>query len=82
MIINGQYGAEELTVSVDNRYSKVASGSIVAKDRMALNEYKRKKDNNDMERGVINNIRQDVDGLKNDISDIKMLLTKLIEDKD
>ena len=81
MIINGQYGAEELTVSVDNRYSKVASGSIVAKDRMALNEYKRKKENNDMERGVINNIRQDVDGLKNDISDIKMLLTKLIEDK-
>ena len=61
MIINGQYGAEELTVSVDNRYSKVASGSIVAKDRMALNEYKRKKENNDMERGVINNIRQDVD---------------------
>ena len=82
MLINGQYGAEELTVSVDNRYSKVASGSIVAKDRMALNEYKRKKENNDMERGVINNIRQDVDGLKNDISDIKMLLTKLIEDKD
>ena len=82
MIINGQYGAEELTVSVDNRYSKVASGSIVAKDRMALNEYKRKEENNDMERGVINNIRQDVDGLKNDISDIKMLLTKLIEDKD
>ena len=81
MIINGQYGAEELTVSVDNRYSKVASGSIVAKDRMALNEYKRKKENNDMERGVINNIRQDVDELKGDMSDIKMLLTKLIEDK-
>ena len=82
MIINGQYGAEELTVSVDNRYSKVASGSIVAKDRMALNEYRRRKENDDMEQGVINNIRQDVDGLKNDISDIKMLLTKLIEDKD
>ena len=75
-------GYEELTVSTDRRYVKVASGSIVAKDRMALNEYKRKKENNDMERGVINNIRQDVDGLKNDISDIKMLLTKLIEDKD
>ena len=82
MIINGQYGAEELTVSGDNRYSKVASGSIVAKDRMALNEYRRKKENVDMERGVINNIRQDVDGLKNDVSDIKMLLTKLIEDKE
>ena len=82
MIINGQYGAEELTVSVDNRYSKVASGSIVAKDRMALNEYRRKKENVDMERGVINNIRQDVDGLKSDVSDIKMLLTKLIEDKE
>ena len=81
-MINGQYGAEELKVKGDHRYVKVASGSIVAKDRMALNEYKRKKENNDMERGVINNIRQDVDGLKNDISDIKMLLTKLIEDKD
>ena len=34
-----------------------------------------------MERGVINNIRQDVDELKGDMSDIKMLLTKLIEDK-
>ena len=49
-------GDEELTVSSDRRYVKVASGSIVAKDRMALNEYRRKKENNDMERGVINNI--------------------------
>ena len=74
-------GDEELTVSSDRRYVKVASGSIVLKDRMALNEYRAKKANNDMERGVINNIRQDVDGLKSDVSDIKMLLTKLIEDK-
>jgi hypothetical protein len=81
MKINGQYGVEELTVSTDRRYAKVASGSIVAKDRMALNEYRTKKSNNDMEQSVINNIRQDVDGLKSDMSDIKMLLTKLIEDK-
>ena len=82
MIINGQYGEEELEVRGDHRYVKVASGSIVAKDRMALNEYRTRKANNDMERGVINNIRQDVDGLKSDVSDIKMLLTKLIEDKE
>ena len=75
-------GDEELTVSSDRRYVKVASGSIVAKDRMALNDYRTKKSNNDMERGVINNIRQDVDDLKGDMSDIKMLLTKLIEDKE
>ena len=81
MIINGQYGAEELKVRGDNRYVKVASGSIVAQDRMSLNEYKRKKENNEIEKGVINNIRQDVDELKGDMSDIKMLLTKLIEDK-
>ena len=81
MSINGQYGNEELTVSTDRRYAKVASGSIVLKDRMALNEYRAKKANNDMERGVINNIRQDVDELKSDMSDIKMLLTKLIEDQ-
>ena len=74
-------GDEELTVSSDRRYVKVASGSIVAQDRMSLNEYRRKKENNEMEKSVINNIRQDVDGLKNDMSDIKMLLTKLIEDK-
>ena len=74
-------GDEELTVSSDRRYVKVASGSIVEKDRMALNEYRRKKENNDMERGVINNIRQDVDELKGDMSDIKKLLTKLLEDR-
>lgn len=80
-MINGQYGAKELKVKGDHRYVKVASGSIVAQDRMSLNEYRRKKENNEMEKSVINNIRQDVDGLKNDMSDIKMLLTKLIEDK-
>ena len=74
-------GNEELTVSSDRRYVKVASGSIVAKDRMALNDYRTKKSNNDIELGVINNIIQDVDELKGDMSDIKMLLTKLIEDK-
>ena len=81
MIINGQYGAEELKVRGDEGYVKVASGSIVARDRVALNEYRKKKENNDREQGVINNIRQDVNELKGDMSDIKMLLTKLIEDK-
>ena len=81
-MVNGQYGAEELKVRGDNRYVKVASGSIVAEDRMALNEYRRKKESDEMEKGVINNIRQDVDELKSDMSDIKMLLTKLIEDKE
>ena len=81
MMINGKYGAEELKIRGDNRYVKVASGSIVAQDRMSLNEYRRKKDSNEIKKGVINNIRQDVDELKSDMSDIKMLLTKLIEDK-
>jgi len=80
-MINGQYGAEELKVRGDHRYVKVASGSIVLQDKMALNEYRRKKESDEMEKGVINNIRQDVDELKSDMSDIKMLLTKLIEDK-
>jgi len=81
MMINGKYGAEELKVRGDNRYVKVASGSLVLQDRMSLNEYRRKKESNEMEKGVINNIRQDVDKLRGDMSDIKMLLTKLIEDK-
>ena len=80
-MINGKYVAEELKVRGDNRYVKVASGSLVLQDRMSLNEYRRKKESNEMEKGVINNIRQDVDKLRGDMSDIKMLLTKLIEDK-
>ena len=75
------YDNTEEVVGDDNRYVKVASGSIVAEDRMALNEYRRKKESDEMEKGVINNIRQDVDELRGDMSDIKMLLTKLIEDK-
>ena len=75
------YDNTEEVVSDDNRYVKVATGMVVARDLQSLNEYKKKKEVVDKEKGVINNIRQDVDGLKNDISDIKMLLTKLIEDK-
>ena len=75
------YDTTEQVISDDNRYVKVATGMVVARDLDALNDYKRKKENIDKEKGVINNIRQDVDGLKSDVSDIKMLLTKLIEDK-
>ena len=75
------YDTTEQVISDDNRYVKVAAGMVVARDLDALNDYKRKKENIDKEKGVINNIRQDVDELKGDMSDIKMLLTKLIEDK-
>ena len=75
------YDTTEQVISDDNRYVKVATGMVVARDLDALNDYKRKKENIDKEKGVINNIRQDVDELKGDMSDIKMLLTKLIEDK-
>ena len=76
------YDTTEEVIDNDNRYVKVAAGMVVARDLDALNDYKRKKENIDKEKGVINNIRQDVDELKGDMSDIKMLLTKLIEDKE
>ena len=76
------YDNTEEVVSDDNRYVKVATGMVVARDLQSLNEYKKKKEVVDKEKGVINNIRQDVDELKGDMSDIKMLLTKLIEDKE
>ena len=75
------YDNTEEVVSDDNRYVKVATGMVVARDLQSLNEYKKKKEVVDKEKGVINNIRQDVDELRGDMSDIKMLLTKLIEDK-
>ena len=76
------YDNTEEVVSDDNRYVKVATGMVVARDLQSLNEYKKKKEVVDKEKGVINNIRQDVDELRGDMSDIKMLLTKLIEDKE
>ena len=75
------YDNTEKVVSDDNRYVKVATGMVVARDLQSLNEYKKKKEVVDKEKGVINNIRQDVDELRGDMSDIKMLLTKLIEDR-
>ena len=75
------YDNTEKVVSDDNRYVKIATGMVVARDLQSLNEYKKKKEVVDKEKGVINNIRQDVDELRGDMSDIKMLLTKLIEDK-
>jgi hypothetical protein len=75
------YDNTEEVVSDDNRYVKVATGMVVARDLQSLNEYKKKKEVVDKEKGVINNIRQDVDELRGDMSDIKMLLTKLIEDR-
>ena len=75
------YDNNEKVVNDDNRYVKVATGMVVARDLQSLNEYKKKKKVVDKEKGVINNIRQDVDELRGDMSDIKMLLTKLIEDK-
>ena len=75
------YDNNEKVVNDDNRYVKVATGMVVARDLQSLNEYKKKKKVVDKEKGVINNIRQDVDELRGDMSDIKMLLTKLIEDR-
>ena len=75
------YDNTEKVVGDDNRYVKIATGMVVARDLQSLNEYKKKKEVVDKEKGVINNIRQDVDELRGDMSDIKMLLTKLIEDK-
>ena len=75
------YDNTEEVVGDDNRYVKIATGMVVARDLQSLNEYKKKKEVVDKEKGVINNIRQDVDELRGDMSDIKMLLTKLIEDR-
>ena len=46
------YDNTEEVVGDDNRYVKVATGMIVARDLQALNEYKKKKEVVDKEKGV------------------------------
>jgi len=51
------------------------SGALLNSDNGALNSYKKRKQKN----AEINRIREEMDELKNDVSEIKSLLTKIAE---
>lgn len=70
---------EERTVADDERYAMVSKGILVAKDRSALNEYKKKAEKQKDNNKTLNTLRRDVDNLQSDISDIKSMLTQILD---
>lgn len=70
---------EEKIVEDDERYVMVQKGIIVAKDKTALNEYKRYAKRQKEKSKDINTLREDVETLKTDMNDIKSMLSELIK---
>lgn len=69
----------ERIVADDERYVMKSRGQIVANDRAALREYKRRAKIQKDKSKEINILRKDVDDLKEDIKDIKSLLQKILK---
>lgn len=69
---------EEPIVEQDKRYSMVRDGVMVANDHTALREYEKYANIQRERHQEINRLRDDVDTLKEDMSDIKSMLTELV----
>lgn len=56
-------------------YYKTPTGAVICRDNEALNAYKQKKIKN----AQLNNMKKDIDDLKNDMKEIKELLRGLVK---
>ena len=64
-----------IKTEVEGIFRDTENNALLNRDSSSLEVYKKmKKKNNE-----INNLREEVDALKNDINDIKSLLTQLVE---
>lgn len=64
-----------IKTEVEGIYRDTENNALLNRDSSSLEVYKKmKKKNNE-----IYNLREEVDALKNDINDIKSLLTQLVE---
>lgn len=55
------------------------SGAIINQDRVGLEEYLAKRRGMESQREEINKVKSDMDEMKQDLTDIKSLLQKLLE---
>ena len=53
--------------------------ALINKDVSGLEDYKAKRKYAELQREQINNVKMEIDSIKNDISDIKKLMVKLLE---
>lgn len=66
-------------VEDDHRYTMVQKGIMVAHDRSALNEYRKQAAAQEAKQNEINTLKDEVSKLSQDMSDIKIMLQKLLE---
>jgi hypothetical protein len=55
------------------------SMALINKDISGLEDYRTKRKYAELQREQINNVKKEMDSIKNDISDIKKLMVKLLE---
>ena len=55
------------------------SMALINKDVSGLEDYRTKRKYAELQREQINNVKKEMDSIKNDISDIKKLMVKLLE---
>jgi hypothetical protein len=55
------------------------NGAIINQDKSGLDEYMAKRRGMESQREEINKVKSDMDGMKQDLTDIKSLLQKLLE---
>jgi hypothetical protein len=60
-------------------YRDTETMALINKDISGLEDYKAKRRYAESQREQINNVEMEIDSIKNDISDIKKLMIKLIE---
>jgi len=60
-------------------YRDTESMALINKDVSGLEDYKTKRKYAELQREQINNVKMEMDSIKNDISDIKKLMLKLLE---
>lgn len=79
LYFNGEVKAKPLpqrdTKTDAHGYYKTSAGAVISKDDESLNAYKLQKAKN----AQLNKMRNDIDSLKNDLSEIKELLKGLVK---
>jgi len=60
-------------------YRDTETMALINRDVSGLEDYKAKRRYAEVQREQINNVKMEMDSIKNDISDIKKLMVKLLE---
>lgn len=68
-----------LPINGTNLYRDTESMALINKDVSGAEDYKVKRKFAEVQAQQINNVRAEMDNIKNDISDIKKLMVKLLE---